>query len=1117
MTTLAAQTNPATPKPAPVRPRRPAADSGLNVRLILVAMLMALALVAPPASAQTGPAEAPQPAVAPQPEEAPQPADDDQPVTAAQPATADQPPPVTAAEIAMQQWRKAWRDDAAINQIVFRDADRGFAVGDAGRLLTTVDGGANWQAVDHPMAEAWNLQSIAFGGADDVYVGGGRQVGPLLGSTGGLLYSSDGGRNWQRRLNTPRRIWQVLARGQYVLACAEPDLRLPSGLMHSDNAGATWSDVAGRLDSPVISATWVADLSAILASAGGQVLLYDPRLSPSLRPAGQLPGPATAMHVVSLHEWMAALQDGRIVFTSDGGQTWQEAAIDPPPLPGSIRAFSFAPGSSIGWAMAAGPQSTYFTRDGGRSWRAVGSFQAGPPRAIHFRDAWNGLLAGPFGTIYRTTDGGGTWQPVSGQETRPAMLIIAPYGEVDDLPLLSMLSGDRGFRTILWYATRPDDSGLPLLLAERRLRDALLPRWGAAGLILGPQITSRRDGRPMFSINQSLPSLPGFDGAEQFEATADLLNRAARAWRPAVVVTPDDASTDAEQQFVGAAATRALGRLQVHHWLRNAGSQPSGDEAPTDPDTAPAPAAETPSDPAAPSNTPAEPGTPGAADQSADQTTAANSPAADAQPEAPTGWSFMTIDPLLPSEVHGLHHALLVARNSSIFRQWPTAMPQTIRYGQRRPQQAQPDDAERPELRMLAQLRRADASTRRGGPGVAVAPLADRRIDHQSAHRLLTDFGLLLERGQIETALELVDDVARARAVLPDQQLQNVPRVYDLGRYLAWQVGRQAALAGRDDLALQALAIIEPQRLPDWQDINANSTTVDVNQLAEGLLWRMEALASAEIARLGLPAEAGRTIDTRAAAEQMARLQAGFSALIGRPPQAHAALLRLKLETDQAVRAQLLGDLQNTVDHLPPDLAWPARLHLWLASDRSQPSPMPMVHLERNQENGLIQQSATVGPETEVTVIEQADALNVLIDRQLAASTWLMIDLDADASTLLVEPFAANQQPQADSRPQPQADDQPRSQADQPNQQAQPQPSAELAVMAPVWLRRADLFSREAMGRQIALRLPYQALGGRPPRGTIWILSLRRQAAPLLRPQTWPGDGSNGFFALVFE
>ena len=116
-------------------------------------------------------------------------------------------------------------------------------------------------------------------------------------------------------------------------------------------------------------------------------------------------------------------QDGLILRTKDGGETWQkqESGITFP-----IFALWFV-SPSHGWAVS--EQATYLrTTSGGESWetgRIEASLEGVDLEAtlalvdpvlydIHFLDEQTGWMAGEFGKIYHSTDGGVTWQEQQG-------------------------------------------------------------------------------------------------------------------------------------------------------------------------------------------------------------------------------------------------------------------------------------------------------------------------------------------------------------------------------------------------------------------------------------------------------------------------------------------------------------------------------------------------------------------------------------------------------------------------------------------------------------------------------------------------------------------------------
>jgi photosystem II stability/assembly factor-like uncharacterized protein len=122
------------------------------------------------------------------------------------------------------------------------------------------------------------------------------------------------------------------------------------------------------------------------------------------------------------HGWVCG-QDGLILHTNDGGETWrkQESGVTTP-----IFALWFV-NPTHGWAVS--EQATYLrTTNGGESWetgRIEASVEGVSEEAtlalvdpvlydIHFLDEKTGWMAGEFGKIYHSIDGGETWREQQG-------------------------------------------------------------------------------------------------------------------------------------------------------------------------------------------------------------------------------------------------------------------------------------------------------------------------------------------------------------------------------------------------------------------------------------------------------------------------------------------------------------------------------------------------------------------------------------------------------------------------------------------------------------------------------------------------------------------------------
>ena len=135
-----------------------------------------------------------------------------------------------------------------------------------------------------------------------------------------------------------------------------------------------------------------------------------------------------AFQVVSVGSgWV--LIGGSLYWTSTAGREWRQLS---PPIAGAdeIRAIWFADGS-VGWMLAGGPPGTgaatfelIRTSDGGQTWQPMSLALPADVASlagemyIQFLDAQTGWLVVKqatsslfsLGTLFRTTDGGQTWQ-----------------------------------------------------------------------------------------------------------------------------------------------------------------------------------------------------------------------------------------------------------------------------------------------------------------------------------------------------------------------------------------------------------------------------------------------------------------------------------------------------------------------------------------------------------------------------------------------------------------------------------------------------------------------------------------------------------------------------------
>jgi len=359
-------------------------------------------------------------------------------------------------------WQQPLPQGNAIADTTFIDDVRGWAVGDAGSVLATADGGLTWTAQHSgtPLA----LARVRFVDA---------RTGWVAGSYGEVLRTTDGGATWQRssfgRNDAVQDFGAESANAAWLTTFSNEGFTThdggitwrkvppaPQGTFKLAFAGVddVWSLASFFTAQPMLAhsveggATWVdVPLPAIepgLAGYSNELLFADP--SHALL-VGYESGYATSDPTT-----FVARQTLRV--TADRGATWQPVAL--PPGNGSLASLSFVAGNTLfalsfdnlqrsddfgaSWQrvplpalLNAGAASfraitaqrlivtdysarIWLSIDGGAHWAlrgARGEVAAGL-NSVWFFDSREGLATGDDGRILRTADGGKTWAATPG-------------------------------------------------------------------------------------------------------------------------------------------------------------------------------------------------------------------------------------------------------------------------------------------------------------------------------------------------------------------------------------------------------------------------------------------------------------------------------------------------------------------------------------------------------------------------------------------------------------------------------------------------------------------------------------------------------------------------------
>lgn len=280
------------------------------------------------------------------------------------------------------------------------------AAGDGGRLHRSTDWGTGWSAV--VLNGGLPLHALCVAPGSVIWAAG---------EGGGLLSSADGGATWTPRVSgtaqTLTSLWFSDSLTGYAAGAA-------GTLRRTADGGATWSDAAG--------AGWTSDLSAV-RGAGGAVLVTGTGGFAAKSTTGGLTwsllpfttdsrADVTALHVFTADSAVFALGGGSLWTTGNGGAgfTWGRHQLH-----GSVHDVVFHD-PQHGWAVSGLTDAVLRTSDGGATWLLPAGTTvtySWSRRLVENSSIGNTFVIAPWNprhvyvamgdSIYRSTDRGETW------------------------------------------------------------------------------------------------------------------------------------------------------------------------------------------------------------------------------------------------------------------------------------------------------------------------------------------------------------------------------------------------------------------------------------------------------------------------------------------------------------------------------------------------------------------------------------------------------------------------------------------------------------------------------------------------------------------------------------
>lgn len=308
----------------------------------------------------------------------------------------------------------------AMRRVSMSDAYTGWAVGDSGIVMHTVNGGASWVRT----ASMTNVALNAVLAVDEstAVIGGGLAVGASSGVVAVVT---------SRQAQTPP-VWNLGATGTGItlldVAFADANVGVMCGqgaMFRTTNGGANWSPVGPA--ATLYGVTFVTPSLAVAVGVGGAIMRSaDGGSNWSPVPSGT----TAALLDVAFASPMVGCAVGQDVMlrTTDGGLNWTPLPAVAPP---SSYLYGVAFGDAdVGLCVAYGISGTSTilrTTDGGATWVPATTLPLTGLLDVAFASPTVAVAVGGGGGLYgayatRSLDGGVTWAPASAEGT------LALYG-----------------------------------------------------------------------------------------------------------------------------------------------------------------------------------------------------------------------------------------------------------------------------------------------------------------------------------------------------------------------------------------------------------------------------------------------------------------------------------------------------------------------------------------------------------------------------------------------------------------------------------------------------------------------------------------------------------------
>jgi photosystem II stability/assembly factor-like uncharacterized protein len=302
------------------------------------------------------------------------------------------------------------------NELIFttskeEDTTIGYAVGDNGTIVKTINGGRTWAALSTGITD--DLFSVYFTDANNGYAVGGA-ISPQF-HEGIILKTTDGGVTWNSitsdTANPLRSVYFTDAAIGYAVG--------GEIILKTNDAGTTWADItSGNVGGNSVFFT-DANTGYIVGSDYHHDQSYS-YISKTIDSGASwisqeivqgTKGARISVYFPNTNKGYVVVA-GNILKTNDAATTWTTWMCEDPKSPEFYSVY--ITDAHVGYAVGGYHDNQDFsvilkTTDSGTNWVDVSIGTSKYLNSVFFTDAYKGVAVGDGGIILRTTDGGATW------------------------------------------------------------------------------------------------------------------------------------------------------------------------------------------------------------------------------------------------------------------------------------------------------------------------------------------------------------------------------------------------------------------------------------------------------------------------------------------------------------------------------------------------------------------------------------------------------------------------------------------------------------------------------------------------------------------------------------